>query len=87
MSNLTDIRAVKMEEAGRILAPVLADIYVKHGLDLTTTLLMYYAVKGIMLSYDLTAEEKQDKLKQAHSDYLRAITVLQKSVDKQDTVR
>lgn len=86
MSNITDIRAVKMEEAGKLLAPVLADIYVRYGLDLTSTLLVYYTAKGILLSSNLTAEEKQDKLKQAHNDYLRAITVLQKTVDNSSTV-
>lgn len=79
MSNLTDIRAVKMEAAGKILAPVLADIYVTHGLDLTTAVLMYYAAKGIMLSSDLTAEEKLDKIAQAHKLFQRAVNMLDKA--------
>lgn len=80
MSNLTDLRAVKMQEASLILAPVLAEIYVKYGLDLTTTLLMYYAAKGIMLSNELTKSDKELKVNQAYKDFNKALSVL--DVDK-----
>lgn len=81
MSNFIDIRAVKLKEAGDVLAPVLAEIYIKHGLDLTTTLLMYYAAKGIMLSYNLTSDEKMNKLRVAADDFIKAIKVINKSLD------
>lgn len=82
MSNLTDIRAIKLHEASKILTPALAEIYLKYGLDLTTTLLMYYAAKGIIMSKELTQEDKRKKLEEAYRDYIRAIKVLNKAVDK-----
>lgn len=82
MKEVTDLRAVKMKEAGDELVPVLASIYLKHGLDLTTTLLMYYAAKGIIMSSDLTASEVEDKLDGAIIDFNKAINILQKAIDK-----
>lgn len=81
MNNTVDIRARKLEEAGKLLAPVLAEIYLKHGLDLTTTLLMYYAAKGIIMSQDLTTEQKEDKLDEAIIDFNKAVNVLNKSLN------
>lgn len=76
--SLVDIRAVKMEEAGKLLTPVLVDIYVKYGLDLTSSLLAYYLAKGIMLSTDLSKEEKLGKIKEAYQLFGRALKVLDK---------
>lgn len=81
--SIVDIRAVKLKEASALLVPALTEIYIKYGLDLTTTLLMYYSAKGIIMSKDFSKQEKTNKLKQATEDFLKAIKVLNK-VDKQD---
>jgi hypothetical protein len=48
--NTVDIRAVKLEQAGKMLRPALEKVYVQYGLGITLTILMYYTARGIMFS-------------------------------------
>lgn len=89
MKRLTDIRAKRMEQAGKVLAPVLAEIFVEHGLDITTKLLMYYAAKGIIFNSKLSVSQREDKLMDALYDFDKAVKVLNKSLtarNKKDTL-
>jgi hypothetical protein len=45
-----DIRARQLELAGKLLRPALEQVYVKYGLGITLTILMYYTARGIMYS-------------------------------------
>ena len=45
-----DIRAKQLEMAGKLLRPALEQVYVKYGLGITLTILVYYTARGIMYS-------------------------------------
>jgi len=85
MKKLTDIRAIRLHKAGKLLGPVLGDIYDKNGLDLTTMLLLYYAARGIVMSVDLTDDVKNKKINEMYKNLSKAIKVLKK-LDKQKNI-
>jgi hypothetical protein len=76
-----DIRAVKLEQAGKILRPSLEKVYTQYGLGITLTILVYYTARGIMYSTRDDAERASLVLDSWRS-FKTALNVQRESANK-----
>lgn len=74
---VVDIRSAILSEASGYLAPALETLYNKYGVEITLTLMMYYAAKGCVGENGLTDKEKRGLIKQCSEMFKRSVITIE----------
>ena len=83
---VTDIRARQLQAASELLQPTLEKIYDKYGLDLSLTVLMWFAARGCLLGWEnkLTEKQENDLIEQCHQSLDSSVLVVRAERDNGD---